>query len=211
MTTETGRRERKKAETRAALVDAALVLFVEQGVDATSVEQITDRVDVSVRTFHRYFASKDDVLFADSQERRDAFAAALAARPDDEPLLTSLREASAALAETFTARPEHEALRLAIIESSHSLKAMSLKATEEWAAVVADECARRLGLDPDDVVSRMLGGGTVIALRTARRRWQADPRLDLPAEVRRCFDVLADLTTAIDQPTTTKKKTKKPR
>jgi AcrR family transcriptional regulator len=208
VTTETGRRERKKAETRAALVDAALVLFAEQGVEGTSVEQITDRVDVSVRTFHRYFPGKDDVLFADSQERREAFASALAARPDDEPLLASLREAAAELAGTLTAHPEHEALRLAIIESSDSLKAMSLKATEDWANVVADECARRLGLDAEDVVPRLLGGGTVIALRTARRRWQADQTLDLPGEVRRCFDVLADLTTAVDQPTATKKKQK---
>jgi len=204
MPTETGRRERKKAETRAALVDAALVLFAEQGVEATSVEQIADRVDVSARTFHRYFAGKDDVLFADSKERREAFAAALAVRPDDEALLTSIREAAAELAGTLTERPEHEALRMAIIDSSDSLRAQSLKATEDWAGVVADECARRLGLAADDVVPRMLGGGTVLALRTARRRWQADPSLDLPAEVRRCFDVLADLTTSIDRPTTTK-------
>jgi AcrR family transcriptional regulator len=205
MPTEAGRRERKKAQTRAALVDAALVLFVEQGVEATSVEQIADRVDVSARTFHRYFASKDDVLFADSEERREAFATAIAARPADEPLLVSLREAAAELATALTARPEHEALRLAIIDSSESLKAMSLKATEDWVGIVADECARRLGLAPDDVVPRMLGGGVVLALRTARRRWQAEPQFDLPGEVRRCFDVLADLAAAIDQPTTEKK------
>ena len=102
MTTETGRRERKKAATRAALVDAALVLFAEQGVEATSVEQITDRVDVSVRTFHRYFASKDAVLFADSEERRATSRPRCGSRPDDEPLLTSLARPAAAVTEVFT-------------------------------------------------------------------------------------------------------------
>jgi AcrR family transcriptional regulator len=206
MSTETGRRERKKAETRAALVDAALVLFAEQGVDATSVEQIADRVDISARTFHRYFASKDELLFADTAERRQQFADALAARPADEPLLTSLREVLAEMCASTATQPEHEALRLAIIDTDDTLRAMSLKVTEDWAALIAEESARRLRLSSDDLLPRLLGGSVIAALRTARRRWQADPSLDLEAEVRRCVDLIADLATAIDQPTTTKTK-----
>lgn len=194
---ETGRRERKKAATRAALVDAALVLFAEQGVEATSVEQITDRVDVSVRTFHRYFASKDDVLFADSEARRAAFDAALHARPADEPLLTSLREASGEAAATFIQNPEHEALRLAIIDSSETLRAISLRATEEWATIVTAFAAERLGLPATDRLPRLLGSAVVVAFRSARRDWQADPAIDLPARVRSNVDVLSDLTAAI--------------
>src|SRR5438067_13433312 len=86
-----GRREGKKLATRHALFRAALALFTERGVDAPTVEDIADAVDVSARTFHRYFSSKEEVLFFDWASRRERFAAALAERPVDEPLLDSLR------------------------------------------------------------------------------------------------------------------------
>ncbi len=76
-----GRRERKKLETREALFRAAVQLFSTRGVDETTVEDIADAVDVSARTFHRYFPSKEDVLFFDSAARRRRFADALRGAP----------------------------------------------------------------------------------------------------------------------------------
>ena len=87
-----GRRERKKAQTRDALREAAGRLFAEQGFAATTVQQIADAADVSERTFFRYFASKEDLLlpviaalFAEAEQTiRD--------RPLDEPPLVSILE-----------------------------------------------------------------------------------------------------------------------
>src|ERR1700736_2951628 len=58
-----GRRDRNKLRTRARLSGAALELFATQGYDATTIDQITEAADVSLRTFFRYFDSKEDVLF----------------------------------------------------------------------------------------------------------------------------------------------------
>lgn len=193
------RRDRKKRETREALVEAAIALFAEQGVEATSVEQIADRVDVSARTFHRYFATKDDVLFADTDVRQAKFARALAARPAEEPLLASIRAAALELVAELTASPEHEARRVRLIESTDSLRARSLAVLEVWASVVAEHAAARLGLSPTDALPRLLGSCSVSALRTARKRWHEDPRIDLAEEYARCFDLLADLSAAVDE------------
>lgn len=56
------RRERKKLETRQALLEAAATLFHEKGFDETTVEEITEQADVAKGTFFNYFPSKEALL-----------------------------------------------------------------------------------------------------------------------------------------------------
>lgn len=60
----TPRRERKKREARRRIYDAAFQLFVEQGYDATTVEQIAERADVAKGTVFNYFPRKTSFLAA---------------------------------------------------------------------------------------------------------------------------------------------------
>jgi AcrR family transcriptional regulator len=55
---EPGLRERKKLQTRHAIHQAALELIDEQGLEATTIDQICSAADVSSRTFFNYFPSK---------------------------------------------------------------------------------------------------------------------------------------------------------
>jgi AcrR family transcriptional regulator len=86
---ESTRRER----TRDALREAALRRFVADGYEATSIADIAAEVGVTTRTFYRYFASKDEVLFADYEARLDWFRRALSVRPRREPIATSVLNA----------------------------------------------------------------------------------------------------------------------
>ncbi len=58
----TGLRDRKKVRQRAALVDAAIRLFGERGIDATSIDDIAEAVDVSRATVFNYFPYKEAIL-----------------------------------------------------------------------------------------------------------------------------------------------------
>jgi hypothetical protein len=86
------RRERKKSRTHHDLVAAATQLFATNGYEQTSIEQITELVDVSPRTFFRHFASKEEVLFPKTFPT-EALLAAMAAQPNSSNDLQAIRNA----------------------------------------------------------------------------------------------------------------------
>ncbi len=57
-----GRRERKKRELRSRIYQKAQELFLEQGFDATTVEQIAAAADIAPATFFNHFQSKNALL-----------------------------------------------------------------------------------------------------------------------------------------------------
>ncbi len=89
----TGLRERKKADTRRALSDAALQLAFEHGLDNVTREDVANLAGVSVRTFNNYFAGKYEALAYRQAERMRRSIDALRQRPADEPLWTALTHA----------------------------------------------------------------------------------------------------------------------
>ena len=103
-----GIRERKKADTRRALVDAASELFAERGVQATTMDDIAQAAGMSRTSVFNYFGHKEMILCEigaryvsevagplRTAERKDpalAFAEvtdALAALASDQPVLIS--------------------------------------------------------------------------------------------------------------------------
>ncbi|MCX4677472.1 TetR/AcrR family transcriptional regulator [Streptomyces sp. NBC_01433] len=89
----TGLRERKKQRTRDALLHAALDLFITQGYERTTVDEIVDAVEVSQRTFFRHFASKEDTAFAVQEMVESRFLSELRQRPATEAPFEAMRRA----------------------------------------------------------------------------------------------------------------------
>jgi AcrR family transcriptional regulator len=88
-----GLRERKKADTRRALSDAALNLAFERGLENVTRDEIASLAGVSLRTFNNYFNGKYEALAYRQTERMRRGIAALRRRPADEPLWTALTHA----------------------------------------------------------------------------------------------------------------------
>lgn len=63
-----GLRDRKKARRREDIIAAAIELFEQKGVDATTVADIAEACDVSAPTVFNYFGSKDGILVAIVEE-----------------------------------------------------------------------------------------------------------------------------------------------
>jgi AcrR family transcriptional regulator len=56
--------DRRKQETRARILEAAVDLFGEVGFEATKVADVCERADVARQTFFNHFPTKDDLLRA---------------------------------------------------------------------------------------------------------------------------------------------------
>lgn len=97
-----GRRERRRAETRARILDAALALFIERGFAATTVEDITRAADVAKGTFFNYFPSKEHIFSAFGEMQVGKMAAALEAARSGR---TDARTALAALPRQLAVEP----------------------------------------------------------------------------------------------------------
>src|SRR5262247_1837138 len=98
------RRERHKSRTRQQLRQAALELFASQGFDTTTTEEIAERAGVSVRTFFRYFPTKELVLFYGRYDFVQAFIAELVSQPQSMSDVDAMRAAYAASAPGFADR-----------------------------------------------------------------------------------------------------------
>jgi len=57
-----GRREKRKLEIRSRIEDAAYRLFLHQGIEDTSIEQICVEADVARRTFYSHYSNKHALL-----------------------------------------------------------------------------------------------------------------------------------------------------
>ena len=71
-----GLRESKKQQTRTAIADAALTLFLEHGFEQVTVAQVARQAGVSTNTVFNYFPTKED-LFFDRQADVEGHLAAL--------------------------------------------------------------------------------------------------------------------------------------
>lgn len=82
------RRERKRRETRNRIAETALNLFIENGYESTTLEDIAQGAGISRRTFFSYFGSKDDLMLAWQAASWEVVSTELltSASPDKEPL-----------------------------------------------------------------------------------------------------------------------------
>ena len=200
---EPARRERKKRQTRDALLQAALALFERQGYEHTAVREITDAVDVSERTFFRYFASKEDLVISFIRERTEVFLRFLAARPAAEEPLTAIRQAfHESLAEqACTPGDDGEKVEtylsvIRLIEATPALLAANLRFLHDHEDEIVGVLAAREGVDPaTDRRPRLLAAMFGAIGFLASREWQEQGSPG-PEAMAAAFDAYADQATA---------------
>ncbi|WP_020387918.1 TetR family transcriptional regulator [Kribbella catacumbae] len=198
-----GRRERKKRETRDALMAAALRLAVEKGPDNVTVEEISEAADVSVRTFFNYFSHKEHAILG-----RDPDDLALALRrvreaPDGESPLTTMRLIVAHVIDELEHHETPISQRIGLIMQSPTLLTQFVVLGAEDERELAAALAERMGEPTGSPRPALIVGATTMAVKVAMEQRKAGSDRPLGALVDEAFSLIADgLDPAYHQPDT---------
>ncbi|AJT68051.1 TetR family transcriptional regulator [Streptomyces chattanoogensis] len=169
--------ERRKAETQLEIARTAAALFAERGA-AVTADEIARMAGVALRTFYRYFRTKEDavapLLAVGVREWIDDLAAH-AAGPDTPPVREALEQA-ARRALTPADEPATEALRwtrglLRAMPGDPALRAVWHRVHHDAEEALAPVLARLTGADPLTV--RLAAAAANTAMRVAVEEWAA--------------------------------------
>jgi AcrR family transcriptional regulator len=156
----TGLRERKKARTRAAIQDAALRLFNQQGYHATTTEQIAEAAEVSPSTFFRYFPTKAETVLYDRLD--PVLLAAMMRQPAELSPAAAIRTAiHEVMGQLDDDEAELELTRWQLVAGVPELRAAAFARTAPMAALMAEAVAQRTGRRADDLEVRTWVGAFI--------------------------------------------------
>lgn len=167
-------RERKKLKTRTAIRDATYALIEEQGYDATTVEQIAERAEVSPSTVFRYFPAKEDIVLTDEYD--PLVEELLRERPEDESLLDSLRFViQQGLRMAVTDDPEFAEremkLRIGLMAKVPAVRSRAMESMSVTGRLMCRAMAERTGRDENDLEVRVYAMGLMGALLETTIYW----------------------------------------
>jgi AcrR family transcriptional regulator len=195
-----GLRERKKRQTREAIAEAAMALFMAHGFDAVTVADVGRAADVSEKTVFNYFPAKEDLVMHGGEERRAAIIEALRTRAPGVSIVEPFRAATL----EFVDRVEHDPVESIVavprlVAGSRALRNRLFLGWEEEAARLAPVVAEEAGAAEGDlvpaVVARTLAWTNRLVFRAAFQRLLAgeDQRAvaaDLRDQAHRAYDTL---------------------
>lgn len=198
------RQDRRKAATRAKILDAAERLFDERGYADTSIEDISELADVAVRTIYMHFPTKAAIMLAYFDGWVEAFVGEVKRRPLDEPVVESVREALAAMAEAgWVDRVENEAVRVHPIAehlasgapdiAGHILQRW-MREMEEIAADARDRGAYEPGSLEPQARATAVFASWIAAMSVARQRAMNDELVTIEQVDSGGLGVLAHIT-----------------
>jgi AcrR family transcriptional regulator len=187
--------ERKQELVRGELASAAWDLFGKKGYESTTVAEIAAAAGVSRRTFFRYYASKEDVLTATSDDLAEAMLRAMAERPRDEPPLVSLQRALVLVLEGQLVATDRSRTIIRLLRESRTLRRAMLERHALMEERLATLLADRLGADPGkDSTPALLAFIARAMMDTAFNVWYDQGRKDIAGLVAELFTILAEHT-----------------
>lgn len=184
-----GLRARKTERTRTQLAEGAVRLFLERGFDKTSIDDIVNEVEVSRRTFFRYFPSKEDVVLGWIDREAKMMLSDLEDSPPSENAFASMRRILSSYAGKLVNGPKSVIAIIRLLENARAVRTAYLEREQALQRGFTDLVARKLQTNAQsDILPNLLVGIAFAAKRAAFDVWVArDGKVDLAALTEETF------------------------
>lgn len=171
-----GLRAITREAVRERIAGQAMILFDENGFENTTVEDIAKAVGISLRSYFRYYSSKEDVVIGDlvigSTGLRDAVAHHLDEMTPWQALRHVMREGAAEI-DADPLRQLRQLRMMRVIYTSAALRARSVEKHLTWSALLVPLVNGHMGSDPrfGDLPARTVVGNAFACLDAALLSW----------------------------------------
>jgi AcrR family transcriptional regulator len=165
---ETGLRELTRRAVRANIAKEAMALFIRQGFEATTLDQIAAAVGISGRSVSRYFQTKEDMVVGNLRDVGEQVAAALAGRPPSEQPWTALRLALDVAVSTIV-EGDAGLAGTTMMANTPALRAAMTQKHAYWQQLLVPDISVRLG--GDELAARAVVAAALSALDVAATAW----------------------------------------
>jgi len=186
--------QRTKERMLEEATDIAIRLFLEQGFEETTVDDLCAAMGLSRRSFFRYFKAKEDVVLLFIRDFGVQGCRIFTARPADEGLLPALRHSMDPFIEYVNAEPARTLALMRLIQGSPILRAGHLDRLDRWRAGLAAVIAERQGLPAADLSCGTIAAASMGVFNAVVQEWTnregAVPLADLFDQA---FDILATM------------------
>ncbi|WP_442819263.1 TetR/AcrR family transcriptional regulator [Streptomyces sp. NBC_01236] len=172
-----GLRERKKIKTREAIRTATYALVREQGYDATTIEQIAERAEVSPSTVFRYFPTKEDIVLTD--EFDPLIMEEVRARPADEPWPVTIRYVMRKAAQVGIEEDlEVARLRTHLLAQVPAVRSRMMESMSVTGSMLCQAIGERTGRDPESLEVRVYAMSFIGGLMETSLYWAENGHQD---------------------------------
>ncbi|MEU4667916.1 TetR family transcriptional regulator [Amycolatopsis sp. NPDC023774] len=185
-----------RRQLRRALSSAAVDLFVANGYEATTVDEIAAAAGVGRRTFFRYFDTKDDVLFANHDEIVTEMEQAFErADPSRDPVEVACSTVSLVL-DYYAADLDVSLKRFTLTRTVASLRDKEVATVDRYQRVLARYLQTRFAEQGDDTASlraAVAAAAIAAANNHVLRRWlRSGGKDDIAASAARAFALVGE-------------------
>jgi len=186
-----GLTERNKNRTRRDLAEAASRLFLERGYASTTVQDIVDAVDISPRTFFRYFPCKEDVVTAIASLSMDDSIDHLEGHEPSEPIGQVLRATmTASLLRVYEDPAAARAFQV-MLQDTPTLRGRWLEEQRRNRDRLAEALRPWFAPAASPLVRHLVAGAALLAVDEVMARWAQDvTEADLLGLLNEAFDLL---------------------
>jgi AcrR family transcriptional regulator len=180
-------RQRKKDRLRSQLIETGLRLFLERGYNAATIDQICAAIDVSPRTFFRYFETKDDLVVLGRMDVADDLREFARSAPAEQSPFAVARDAMRLIAARTGARSDAIAIA-GMIARTPQLLARLATLRESWARELAAGLEPRITSQSSAFEAQVIAATAQWMMAASSVQWVAEGgRRPLPAILEEAF------------------------